>query len=40
MRVLSKLAAPVVYLFEMSAGLVLKIFGASDDSDKVTEEEV
>ncbi|KQV34429.1 MULTISPECIES: hemolysin family protein [unclassified Rhizobium] len=40
MSLLSKLVAPVVYLFEMSAGLVLKIFGASDDSDKVTEEEV
>ncbi len=40
MSFLSKLAAPVVYLFEASAAIVLKIFGASDDGDRVTEEEV
>ncbi|MDQ0320299.1 putative hemolysin [Pararhizobium capsulatum DSM 1112] len=40
MSFLSRLAAPVVYLFESSAAIVLRIFGAKSDSDRVTEEEV
>lgn len=40
MLVLSRLAAPVVYLFETSASLFLRIFGVSSNSDQVTEEEV
>lgn len=41
MSVLSKITAPFVYLFEMSARLVLKLFGmAAGDNEEVTEAEV
>lgn len=40
MLFLSRLAAPVVYLFETSAALFIRMFGVSIDSDHVTEEEV
>lgn len=40
MSFLSKLAAPIVYLFETSASLFMRIFGVASDSDQVTEEEV
>jgi putative hemolysin len=40
MLLLSRLAAPIVYLFEMSAALFMRMFGISSDSDHVTEEEV
>ncbi|OLP59820.1 hypothetical protein BJF93_09390 [Xaviernesmea oryzae] len=40
MSILSRIVAPVVYLFEASAGLVLRLVGAKEDKDAVTEEEV
>jgi len=40
MLFLSRLAAPIVYLFETSAALFIRMFGVSIDSDHVTEEEV
>jgi len=41
MSILSKVVAPVVYLFEMSAALFIRIFGGpSIDQDHVTEAEV
>lgn len=40
MSFLSKLAAPIVYLFEASAGIVLRLLGAKSEDDRVTEEEV
>lgn len=40
MLLLSKIVAPVVYLFEGSASLVMRIFGVSRNKDAVTEEEV
>ena len=41
MSVLSKITAPFVYLFEMSARLVLKLFGmAAGENEEVTEAEV
>jgi putative hemolysin len=41
MSVLSKITAPFVYLFEMSARVILRLMGmASSDSEEVTEAEV
>ncbi|OLP53799.1 hypothetical protein BJF92_04175 [Rhizobium rhizosphaerae] len=40
MSVLSRIVSPVVYLFEGSAGLFLRLVGAKEDKDAVTEEEV
>jgi putative hemolysin len=41
MTVLSRIAAPIVYLFEASARFMLKVMGmAAKDSDEVTEAEV
>ncbi|WP_331374266.1 hemolysin family protein [Sinorhizobium chiapasense] len=41
MTVLSRIVAPVVYLFETSAAVVMRLFGMRpDDPDHVTEEEV
>ncbi|MDO6964092.1 hemolysin family protein [Rhizobium alvei] len=41
MSLLSKVAAPIVYLFEMSAKILSRLFGLSGaDSDEVTEAEV
>jgi putative hemolysin len=41
MTLLSRIAAPVVYLFEMAAAVAMRLFGMRpDDADHVTEEEV
>ncbi|MCA1365882.1 HlyC/CorC family transporter [Bradyrhizobium sp. BRP14] len=41
MTMLSRIAAPVVYLFEMAAAVAMRLFGMRpDDADHVTEEEV
>jgi putative hemolysin len=41
MTLLSRIAAPVVYLFEMAAAVAMRLFGMRpDDPDHVTEEEV
>ncbi|KQY26740.1 hemolysin family protein [Rhizobium sp. Root482] len=40
MSFLSRLASPIVYLFEMSASLFMRLFGVTGDGDQVTEEEV